>query len=35
VMADPRMAPMQQADAALPFDCKRMACGGFRVLVEC
>ena len=35
VMADPRMLPMQSADAALPFDCKRMAYGGFRVLVEC
>ncbi len=35
VMADPRMAQMQAPDAPLPFDCTRMACGGFRMLVEC
>lgn len=33
VMADPRMADMMKADAN-PFDCKRMAYGGFRMLVE-
>ena len=35
VMADPRMASMMTPDTVMPFDCKRMACGGFRVLVEC
>lgn len=29
------MAQMQAPDAPLPFDCTRMACGGFRVLVKC
>lgn len=33
VMADPRMVDMMKEDA-MPFDCKRMACGGFRMLVE-
>ncbi|SFZ79477.1 DUF1428 domain-containing protein [Chitinimonas taiwanensis] len=33
VMADPRMAPMMQPDQPAPFDCKRMAYGGFRTLV--
>lgn len=33
VMADPRMAEMMNADSN-PFDCKRMAYGGFRMLVE-
>lgn len=32
VMADPRMQPMMSAEAP-PFDCKRMAYGGFRTLV--
>lgn len=31
VMADPRMANMMNES---PFDCKRMAYGGFRMLVE-
>ncbi len=33
VMADPRMAEMMNEDAN-PFDCKRMAYGGFNMLVE-
>jgi uncharacterized protein YbaA (DUF1428 family) len=33
VMKDPRLARMM-ADMAMPFDDKRMAYGGFRVLVE-
>ncbi|CAG0978422.1 putative protein YbaA [Methylophilaceae bacterium] len=33
VMADPRMADMMSQDSH-PFDCKRMAYGGFRKLVE-
>ncbi|ATE59514.1 DUF1428 domain-containing protein [Thauera sinica] len=32
VMADPRMKSMMNDDAP-PFDCKRMAYGGFRTLV--
>jgi len=32
VMKDPRIANMNPA--SMPFDCKRMACGGFRVLVD-
>jgi uncharacterized protein YbaA (DUF1428 family) len=32
-MKDPRLARMM-ADMAMPFDDKRMAYGGFRVLVE-
>jgi uncharacterized protein YbaA (DUF1428 family) len=31
VMADPRLAKMVEE---MPFDCKRMVCGGFKVLVE-
>ncbi|NOT00954.1 MAG: DUF1428 domain-containing protein [Phycisphaerales bacterium] len=33
VMADPRLAPMMDPKK-MPFDCKRMTCGGFKVLVE-
>ncbi len=33
IMADPRMAEMCGATGAL-FDCKRMAYGGFRTIVE-
>lgn len=33
VMADPRMAEMMNKDSN-PFDCKRMAYGGFRMFVE-
>ena len=33
IMADPRMAEMYGATGAL-FDCKRMAYGGFRTIVE-
>jgi uncharacterized protein YbaA (DUF1428 family) len=33
VMKDPRMAKMMQG-MAMPFDVKRMAYGGFRMLVE-
>lgn len=32
VMADPRMKPIMTAESS-PFDCKRMAYGGFRTLV--
>lgn len=32
VMADPRMAKM--CNAPMPFDCKRMTWGGFKVLVS-
>lgn len=32
VMADPRMKPMMNPEAP-PFDCKRMAYGGFRTLI--
>jgi uncharacterized protein YbaA (DUF1428 family) len=34
VMADPRMAEMMKPDFPAPFDCKRMAYGGFRKIVE-
>lgn len=37
VMKDPRMAKMAERmkdPKAVPFDCKRMAYGGFKVLVE-
>lgn len=33
VMADPRMHEMCGADGP-PFDCARMACGGFETIVE-
>lgn len=33
VMADPRLAEMCQAENQ-PFDCRRMAYGGFKVLVK-
>ena len=33
VMADPRMNEMC-AEHEMPFDCTRMACGGFRTIVE-
>ena len=33
VMADPRMAPMMNAENP-PFDCTRMAYGGFKLLVK-
>ena len=33
VMKDPRLAEFTDPKA-MPFDCKRMACGGFKVLVE-
>jgi len=33
VMKDPRMAKMM-ADGAMPFDMKRMAYGGFKVVVD-
>ena len=33
VMKDPRLADMMDAKA-MPFDCKRMVYGGFKVLVE-
>ena len=33
VMKDPRMKPMMEP-AAMPFDMKRMAMGGFEVIVE-
>lgn len=32
-MADPRLAGMANPDA-MPFDCKRMAYGGFKVIVS-
>jgi uncharacterized protein YbaA (DUF1428 family) len=35
VMADPRMAKMMAAGGKdMPFDCKRMAYGGFSVIVD-
>jgi uncharacterized protein YbaA (DUF1428 family) len=35
VMADPRMKEMEMSDPAMqPFDCNRMAYGGFKCLVE-
>ena len=33
VMKDPRLAKMMDPKA-MPFDCKRMVCGGFKVLVD-
>lgn len=33
VMKDPRICKMM-GSGKMPFDCKRMACGGFKVLVE-
>ncbi len=33
VMVDPRIAKMMEA-GGVPFDCKRMAYGGFKMLVE-
>jgi uncharacterized protein YbaA (DUF1428 family) len=33
VMKDPRLAKMMES-MAMPFDCKRMCYGGFKVLVE-
>src|SRR5262245_48550840 len=33
VMKDPRMSEMVD-EAAMPFDCKRMVYGGFKVIVE-
>jgi uncharacterized protein YbaA (DUF1428 family) len=33
VVKDPRMAEMID-EASMPFDCKRMAYGGFKVMVE-
>jgi uncharacterized protein YbaA (DUF1428 family) len=33
VMADPRLASMAEK-GSMPFDCKRMAYGGFRMIVE-
>jgi uncharacterized protein YbaA (DUF1428 family) len=33
VMADPRLSEMCNPEA-MPFDCKRMACGGFETIVE-
>ena len=33
VMKDPRLAKMCDPKK-LPFDCKRMVCGGFKILVE-
>jgi len=32
VMKDPRLTTLDPE--AMPFDCKRMACGGFEVLVD-
>jgi len=34
VMKDPRLAKMMQDPNAMPFDGKRMAYGGFKVLVD-
>jgi len=34
VMKDPRLAKMMDPKA-LPFDCKRMVCGGFKIVVKC
>jgi uncharacterized protein YbaA (DUF1428 family) len=33
VMADPRLASMTEK-GSMPFDCKRMAYGGFKMIVE-
>lgn len=34
VMADPRMKKMMEGDKPMPFEVKRMAYGGFKVLVD-
>lgn len=34
VMSDPRMKEMMEAGGAQPFDCKRMAYGGFKTIVK-
>jgi uncharacterized protein YbaA (DUF1428 family) len=34
VMKDPRLASMMSGDTPMPFDMKRMAYGGFRVIVD-
>ena len=34
VMSDPSMGPEQWKDKPLPFDMKRMAVGGFKVIVQ-
>ena len=34
VMKDPRLAAMMSGDTPMPFDMKRMAYGGFRVIVD-
>ena len=34
VMKDPRLAAMMSGDIPMPFDMKRMAYGGFRVIVD-
>ena len=34
VMKDPRLAAMMSGDLPMPFDMKRMAYGGFKVLVD-
>ena len=33
VMKDPRLAKMMDPKS-MPFDCKRMVCGGFKILVD-
>ena len=33
VMKDPRLAKMMDPNA-MPFDCKRMVCGGFKIIVD-
>jgi uncharacterized protein YbaA (DUF1428 family) len=33
VMADPRLAKMMESES-MPFDCKRMAYGGFKAIVK-
>jgi uncharacterized protein YbaA (DUF1428 family) len=34
VMKDPRMAKLMESTKSMPFDVKRMAYGGFKVLVD-
>lgn len=34
VMKDPRLAQMMKKGQKMPFDCKRMLYGGFKVIVE-
>ena len=34
VMKDPRIVKMMSDPASMPFDAKRMAYGGFRVIVD-